>query len=373
MKQAFALATILRGAEATAPKLTLGKEWVVESNIETDAAATAVRKQNGDLNVWAGNRQVWKFLTMGKGEHFNARNYSEVEFKGYSCPDGYPSGDSCLSKTTPANVGVWPANVYKISEDEILMFNHLEFRKHNWNVRLGLSYSNDGGKTFHWAGYILGPAGKCGTTLTEKCTSSNMGLANYIIKDGYFQVYYQDQVLPDKQSAAGDGTQVAVARAKLADVVAAAKQLKVTPWFKYHEGNWTEPGIGGNFTPLNLKPQGYMHGDAIYVKPLNQYAIVAQTGDKGSDSKHWRKAIVLSFSADGINWSRWQQVHAQPLANAVTNSYPSLVSYGPDNEVAGNSFAVMYNYRDGKKAPVAGGDTELRAVEVTVTPSTVVV
>jgi len=278
-----------------------------------------------------------------------------------------------LSSKAPANVGVWPANVYQISEDEILMFNHLEFRKHNWNVRLGLSYSSDGGKTFHWVGNILGPAGECGKTLTKTCTSSNMGLANYIIKDGYFQVYYQDQVLPDKQSAAGDGTQVAVARAKVADVVSAAKQLKVTPWFKYHNGQWTEPGIGGDFTPLNLKPQGYMHGDAIFVKPLNQYAIVAQTGDKGNDRKHWRKAIVLSFSSDGFNWSDWQEVHSQPLDNKATNCYPSLVSYGPDNEVAGETFAVVYNYRNGEKAPIAGGDTELRAVQVTITANAVVV
>jgi len=346
----------------------------VIGHMETDAAVTAVRKQNGDLNFWGGARSPWKFLAT-KGEHFNASNWSAATLEGYVCPEGYPSGDGCLLKSkAPANVGVWPANVYQISEDEILMFNHLEFRKHNWNVRLGLSYSSDGGKTFHWVGNILGPAGECGKTLTKTCKSSNMGLANYIIKDGFFQVYYQDQVLPDKQTAGGDGTQVAVARAKVADVVAAAKQLKVAPWFKYHKGQWKEPGIGGDFTPLNLKPQGYMHGDAIFVKPLNQYAIVAQTGDKGHDIKHWRKAIVLSFSSDGINWSDWQEVHSQPLDNKATNCYPSLVSYGPDNEVAGETFAVVYNYRSGEgKAPIAGGDTELRAVQVTITDNTVVV
>jgi len=201
-----------------------------------------------------------------------------------------------------------------------------------------------------------------------------MGLANYIIKDGYFQVYYQDQLLPDKQFHDGDGTQVAVARAKVGDVVAAARKLKVTPWFKYHNGSWSEPGVGGEFTPLNLKSEGYMHGDALFVKPLNQYAIVAQTGNKAGDKEHWRKEIVLSFSADGIQWSEWQQIHSLMGEGPATSCYPSLVSYNTsDNEVAGETFAVMYSYRDGKKAPIKGGDIELRAVEVTVSAKAVIV
>jgi len=284
-----------------------------------------------------------------------------------------------LNNKAPTNVGIWPANIYKISEEEILMFNHLEYRYHGqWNVRHGLSYSKDSGKSFHWIGNILGPAGECGKTLTGKCQCSNMGLANYIIKDGFFQVYYQDQVLPDKQGPAGNSEQVAVARAKVADVVAAAKQLKTTPWFKYHSGKWTEPGIGGDFTPVDLRAQGYMHGDAIYIKPLNQYAIIMQSGDKGDDSKDWAKKLGLSFSADGLSWSEWQWVHELSPDSQVTSHdeetrYPSLMSYGDDNEVADETFAVVFNYRDGKKAPIAGGDSQLNAFNVTVSTNTIVV
>ena len=42
-----------------------------------------------------------------------------------------------------------------------------------------------------------------------------------------------------------------------------------------------QPAVGGGtFTPLNLPPQGYMHGDAIYVAAIDQYAIVSQSGDR---------------------------------------------------------------------------------------------
>merc|ERR1711907_527809 len=99
--------------------------------------------------------------------------------------------------------------------------------------------------TFQWVGYIAAPSGPCGKTLKAKCGAANMGLVNYIIKDGFMQIYFQDSTHPTK--ATGASAQVATARANLTEVVAAARQLKVAPWFKYHSGAWSEPAMGGNF------------------------------------------------------------------------------------------------------------------------------
>ena len=52
-------------------------------------------------------------------------------------------------------------------------------------------------------------------------------------------------------------------RARIADVIGAAKQKRAVPWHKFHEGRWDQPGMGGKFSPLTLPPQGYMHGDAV--------------------------------------------------------------------------------------------------------------
>jgi len=377
----FLLLVLLRGAAATAPKLSVGKEFVMTptKDLPSIDASTYAVKQNGEFNWWAGNRQSDWIKMSSKGGKVEAEKGSKVHLSGYECPAGY-SNPCLLKHTAPTNVGIWPANVYKINEKEILMFAHLEYRYHGqWNVRHGLSYSNDSGNSFHWVGNILGPAGACGQTLTGTCSCSNMGLANYIIKDGFFQVYYQDQVpTGHEQGPTGDSQQVAVARAKVADVVAAAKQLKTTAWFKYHNGTWTEPGLGGDFTPVDLRAQGYMHGDAIYIKSLNQYAIVMQSGDKAGDMGDWGKKLGLSFSADGLSWSEWQWIkELQPDSQVTSHEeqmrYPSLMSYGDDNEVADETFAVVFNYRDGKVAPIHGGDSQLNALNVTVSANTIVV
>jgi hypothetical protein len=70
-----------------------------------------------------------------------------------------------------------------------------------------------------------------------------MGLANYIEKDGFFQILYGDtnelgpnneiQNATDGVGQAGNPDQgVAAVRAKIADVVAAAKQHKSVEWKK---------------------------------------------------------------------------------------------------------------------------------------------
>ena len=101
---------------------------------------------------------------------------------------------------------------------------------------------------------------------------------------------------------------MAVARAKVADVIAAAKQHKGVEWKKHFEGEWEEPGMGGGrFTPLSVEPQGYMHGDAAYCDPLGKFVMVQQSGGRIQQTHAWRQAILLSFSSDGLQLSpgRW--------------------------------------------------------------------
>ena len=65
-----------------------------------------------------------------------------------------------------------------------------------------------------------------------------------------------------------------------------------------------------------------------------------------------RQAILLSFSPDGLEWSAWQtivnvtELPGVPKGGQVT--YPSLMSLdGPDNEVLGGTFAVVFQLRAG--------------------------
>ena len=261
----------------------------------------------------------------------------------------------------------WIANVYLNPDNgHILGFVHTENVSTNRGgvyFRLGLAISEDGGRTFEWCGFIIEPELSYQTwfehwrpkNFRAEFIYPNTGLANYIIKDGYLYLYYTDT--RDRPDALVNG--VAVARAKLADVLATAEHHQAVPWKKYYHGGWDENGLGGRFTPLNIEPLGFLHGDAAYNSYLRQYMLVTRSylyagGDNkvfGHDWNPTRKgSILISFSKDGIGWSPWQTVHEDTHAH----DYPSIISTGDDNEVTGKSFWVYYKYFH---------DTDLPAIE----------
>lgn len=314
----------------------------------------------------------------------------------------------------------WVSNVYNADVDGILLFFHIEMTTNmdpnkpegdaDPFFRFGLAHSADEGASFQWCGYVVEPAisfehSMFGSRYHLNATSGapNMGLTNYIEKDGYFMIYYTDThelncTTPTTCTVADAGNQtgsgggghpdqgVAVARAKIADVVAAAKDHRVANFKKYFEGSWGEPALasgyncsGGRFTPLNLPVQGYLHGDAAYIPKLRQWCIVTASGGKGAqDGKDWMRKILIAFSADGLRWSPWQTVWSDELDGATSGAtsrgthrtfngdvkYPSLMALeGDDNEVlAGKAFAVVFQYRGPGTAKPWG---EMRYVNVT--------
>ena len=261
----------------------------------------------------------------------------------------------------------------------ILAFIHMEFSDPRSEAEMcyfrhGLGWSDkaSGGRNFTWLGYTAEPSvsynhSMFGQQYGRPKWYPNMGLPAYIVKkekEGeFFQIYYGDthdlaadgSVQNTSNSGAGNPDQgVAVVRAKVADVVAAAKQGKGVPWKKYYQGSFSEPGIGGGkFSPLSIDPQGYMHGDAAFCAPLKQYVMVQQSGGRIQQTSAWRQAIILSFSKDGLAWSPWQTVvnisNLDFKGGQVT--YPSLMALdGDDNEVLGSTFAVVFQLRAGNSS-----------------------
>jgi len=266
-------------------------------------------------------------------------------------PDAYTNTGFGFSVDHRWGDGPTLANVYlNPGNGHIIGFFHLEWTlktKGGTYFRLGLAISKDGGKSFNWCGYIIEPDLSYETWFNHwrgrkkvggHHAFSNIGLANYIIKDGYFYLYYADT--RDKPDTSIQGT--AVARAKVEDVLAAAENLQTAPWNKYYNGGWNESGMSGKFTPLNIEPIGFLHGDAAYNSYLNKYALVTRagkvTGPNGIIGKS--SSILISFSKDGINWSDWQIIHK----DNHLHDYPSIISMGDNNEVIGKSFWVYYKY-----------------------------
>merc|ERR1712032_537911 len=69
------------------------------------------------------------------------------------------------------------------------------------------------------------------------------------------------------------------------------------------------------------------------------------SGGRISQTQEWRKSILIAFSADGLVWEDWQVVWSdENLHREVV--YPSIMSYGSNNEVVGETFAVVFQYRN---------------------------
>jgi hypothetical protein len=81
--------------------------------------------------------------------------------------------------------------------------------------------------------------------------------------------------------------------------------------------------------------------------------MVVMSGGRIRGTQEWRKQILIAFSEKGsfMSWpTPWQLVWTEPVHPAADVVYPSLMSYGPDNEVLGETFAVVFEYRGGNSS-----------------------
>jgi len=184
----------------------------------------------------------------------------------------------------------WIANCYKISENELLGFVHVEkmtcgpkFGCDHYAI--GLGYSSDNGDSWKYCGEIVKPQNDKG----------NIGGVPYIVKGKWFYVYYNE--LPQNGPR-----RICAARSKVRDVVETARKGKCSLWMKYNNGKWHEKGlsgVGGNIIPTMISqwPHTYdVHSDAAYCRGLGKYLLTVQTHSLGK--------LLLFTSKDGINWSK---------------------------------------------------------------------
>jgi hypothetical protein len=114
----------------------------------------------------------------------------------------------------------------------------------------------------------------------------------YILKDDYFYIYFGE--FPGQEEDFHPG----VARAKIADVIAAARKGKNVEWEKYNNGKWDQDGLTGlasNFMS-NLDIPFNMHCKATYVPSIRKYLMVTFS------YANVKIEIYLLLSDNGLNW-----------------------------------------------------------------------
>lgn len=146
--------------------------------------------------------------------------------------------------------------------------------------------------------------------------SANSFSGSFVVKDGYVYTFFQDS--PDGTWA--NATNLSVARTTWDEWVDAAENQVLPTFYKYHNGEWNSPGIGGAASDVLPGGNGYDKiyigwMDITYVEKADAYLMVYSR-------VHY---INPSLSQFGIE-SRWTK-------DFITYSEPTIiVPYSQDND-----------------------------------------
>ena len=108
------------------------------------------------------------------------------------------------------HAGLWLNNIYRMDDGNLLGVVHIELHhqapqvNHGEDYAIGVVYSTDGGDRWTYCGEIVRP----------KNSKGNIGGTPLLVVGDHFHVYFNEH--------GPDGRRLAVARAKIADVLAAA-------------------------------------------------------------------------------------------------------------------------------------------------------
>jgi hypothetical protein len=163
---------------------------------------------------------------------------------------------------------------------------------------------------------------------SAKGWSADMGTPAFTVFGSYVYLHFPDYLTTPEGHYAS--TALSVARAPVADVLAAARSGGVVPWFKFHDGQWTSPAIGGASTDVRPGERGAWHDNVV--RRTSGGSLLVQ-----GVSPH---EMVLATSSDGIrSWSTAVPLFRDP---DKFNAYPTVVGTGADPSRVGLDFYVYY-------------------------------
>jgi hypothetical protein len=203
-----------------------------------------------------------------------------------------------------------------------LLFYHAEQwpagRADRYYSTIGLATSTDQGRSWQNLGEIIRPNRPYDPAASEPV---EVGGGPYVTVDGYFYVYFRDDL--------GPGTsQLSVARAPIDAVLAASETGHVVAWSDYDAGRWDQPAIGGLASPLEAGNPATRWFDVAWDATLARFVLVVAADDANGVQ------LYLAESPDGLRWS-----DRRPITSGSAESfYPTLVGLGPDPSVLGPTF-----------------------------------
>jgi len=198
---------------------------------------------------------------------------------------------------------------------ELLGFYHAEIcDRDNFTATIGLARSTDGGVSWQRLGPII--TGRNTTDSCDKNKPRGAGQPSVVRVGEYLYLYYTDWSgdIPD---------QIHLARAPL------AQATRPEAWQKYYQGNFSEPGLGGDSTLVIRRPEPVAQG--VYAaNPSVSYNTYLQRYLAVFDANN---GFWATTSTDGITWDApvqlpldFPQPNSQIQSGDIWYGYPSLVS-----------------------------------------------
>ncbi|MCC7475528.1 MAG: hypothetical protein IT425_09045 [Pirellulales bacterium] len=300
-------------------------------SIWPDGSIGAVANSNGTIDFYAANSSksvkttgTLSNLSLGKKSSVSIKNVPKSK---YNYLAGGPVFEDPYSG---ARLMIYHAEVHQGSSK-------------NFYSVLGMAISTDAaGTEFRDLGEIIRPNLSSGF--------AEVGGGSFAVVDGFMNVYYRDWL------QGGATSEVAVARAPMLDLITNALAGRGTSFTKYHNGTWSQPGISGLSSPLQIGNPWNSWLSVSYNDYLKQVVMVNSHGYPTED-------LYITTSSDGVNWGPRQAI----ALDSGEQLYPSIVGMEANPAQSGQSFYVYYT--DSQK----GGwnrwnDAQLRRRSITVDP-----
>lgn len=240
---------------------------------------------------------------------------------------------------------------------QLLLVYHGETFRHGdhrdfWSF-IGMAVSDDGGATFEDLGRVV--TSDLAEDDPDRPRPVEVGSGGFVVRDGWFHLYFHDR------NALRVRRDLCVARARLTDVLAAARARRAPTFAKYHEGAFGEPGLGGRASELL---PGLRHRvcwlDVAYLEPHDRFMLVHSTIETLRDRQAmWNLAVALS--PDGVTWDAPQLLEHDPVP--AETLYVTIDSGGAcQRTVTGDRFDV---YRVRASARYRWDDAALERITIT--------
>lgn len=223
----------------------------------------------------------------------------------------------------------WMMALYPMGSGEYVALLHFEDQDTGPKecFRLGTAYSRDGGRSFRFLGFII----------TTHISDETVKRGNYRGKANiagaglrwdaeHVYYYFSDMTNEDARDR-----RLAVARTTRAEFERSARAGQTTPWWKYHDGRWTEPGLGGRSASLGTL--GDYHTTIAYNTHLRQWILCSIRGGQ----------VIMLRSADPLNFHVPDEPVC-PIPRGTQIHYCTIQALAGDGPRCGQEFYLFYRH-----------------------------